>query len=465
MLSFSASICQQQTRNQMNRLLPLNLLRRIDILPGAHHRSIFSGLAFVSTFIVIAKLFGALKEVAVAARYGTGSAVDAYVYIFNLLSWPLSVWISTLGIVLIPLFVRANRDQPAQLAQFEREFFSLSLAAGAVLGIIGGLAITAILISSASGLSPGTMSYARWMAIPLAVIVPMGFASTLFATQLMVSRRHTNSLFEGIPALCILIAVLLSHDQTGRSLVIGTVAGYAVQLVTLILSESGFRKAISFSLEFRSPLWAEVRKYSLIVILSQLLITASGVLDQVMVAHLNGNANAVLGYAARLLALFTGLGATAIGRALLPVLSELRAGGEGQESAIAKHWASILFFIGAVVAGLGWITAQTFVHVAFERGAFSSQDTLHVAEVLRFGFLQLPFYFSGIVIVQLVASRAQYSAFLYANAIALAGKVAFNFTFIPMMGVKGAALATALMYAVSFAALWVLSAKAERATR
>jgi putative peptidoglycan lipid II flippase len=431
--------------------------QRFDFHSLAHHRKIFSGLAFVSTFIVIAKIVGALKEVAVAARYGTGPAIDAYVYIFNLLSWPLAVWTTTLGIVLIPLFVRASRERPAELARFEQEFFSLSLIAGAVLGLIGALAMTAILLSSVSGLPPAIAAYARWMNVPLALIIPLGFASTLFATQLMVSRRHTNSLFEGVPALCLMLTVLVSHDKTGRSLVIGTVMGYAVQLATLIFSEPRFSKAISLSLRFSSPLWAEVRRYSLVVVLSQFLLSASGIVDQVMVAHLSGDANAILGYAMRLLALFTGLGATAIGRALLPVLSELRAAGDGRESGVAKYWAVILFLIGVMTAGIGWFTSQLGVRIAFQRGAFTPSDTAHVAEVLRFAFLQLPFYFSGIAIVQLVASRAQYSVFLYANAASIAVKIILNMVLLPIMGIRGAALATAAMYATSCMALWLLT--------
>jgi len=433
------------------------VIQRIDFHSLTHHRKIFSGLAFVSTFIVIAKIVGALKEVAVAARYGTGPAIDAYVYIFNLLAWPLAVWTSTLVAVLIPLFVRASRDRPSELARFEQEFFSLSLAVGSVLGLIGAMAMTAILLSSASGLSPVIAGYARWMAVPLALIVPLGFSSTLCATQLMVSRRHTNSLFEGIPALCLMLTVLVSHDKTGESLVIGTVVGYAVQLATLILSEPRFSQAISFSLRFSSPLWVEVRRYSLVVVLSQLLLSASGVVDQVMVAHLSGDANAILGYAMRLLALFTGLGATAIGRALLPVLSELRTTSEGKESGVAKHWALILFLIGLMTAAIGWFAAQVGVRIAFQRGAFSSLDTMHVAEVLRFAFLQLPFYFSGVALAQLVASRARYKIFLYANAASLAVKIVLNIVLLPIMGIKGAALATAAMYATSCVVLWLLT--------
>lgn len=407
---------------------------------------------------MIAKAFSVFREIAVAARYGTGPAVDAYLYVFNLLSWPLTIWTSTLGTILIPLFVRTNRERPVELAQFEREFFSLSITVGMVLGAIGALTLTGIFLLSVSGLSPVTASYARWMTLPLALIVPLGYASTLFATQLMVSRRHTNSLFEGIPALCLMLAIIVSHDKTGKSLVIGTLAGYAVQLATLIMSKPRFLREVSFSLNFSSPLWEEVRPYCMVVVLSQLLVSASSVVDQIMVAHLDANSNAILGYATRLLVLFTGLGATAVGRALLPVLSEIRSEKEGAESTVAKYWALILLVIGTVAAAVGWIAAEALVRIAFQRGAFSSLDTTHVAAVLRFGFLQLPFYFSGIVLAQLVASKSLYRIFLYSNAIALSVKILLNIVLVPRMGVSGTTLATAIMYATTCVSLWIFAA-------
>ena len=196
----------------------------------------------------------------------------------------------------------------------------------------------------------------------------------------------------------------------------------------------------------------------MVVVLSQLLVSASSVVDQIMVAHLDANSNAILGYATRLLVLFTGLGATAVGRALLPVLSEIRSEKEGAESTVAKYWALILLVIGTVAAAVGWIAAEALVRIAFQRGAFSSLDTTHVAAVLRFGFLQLPFYFSGIVLAQLVASKSLYRIFLYSNAIALSVKILLNIVLVPRMGVSGTTLATAIMYATTCVSLWIFAA-------
>jgi len=60
------------------------------------HRAIFRGIAWVSLFVVLAKLVGAAKEMAVAYQYGVSANVDAYLFVFNFISWPVGVWFTVL---------------------------------------------------------------------------------------------------------------------------------------------------------------------------------------------------------------------------------------------------------------------------------------------------------------------------------------------------------------------------------
>jgi hypothetical protein len=45
------------------------------------------------------KLAGAAKEMAIAWRYGVSDTVDAYVFVFNLATWPVSLWFGVLTVV------------------------------------------------------------------------------------------------------------------------------------------------------------------------------------------------------------------------------------------------------------------------------------------------------------------------------------------------------------------------------
>lgn len=431
-------------------------MRRVQTTPIAH-LNILTGLLSVSSYVVVAKLFGAAKEVAVAARYGTNPAVDAYVYIFGLISWPLSVWTSALAVVLVPLLIRAAKQQPDELHIFQREFFGASLLAGAALAMISVIFFEVCLHFSLLGISPVVAVFVRQMVIPISCILPLGYASTLFATQLIASRRHTNSLFEGIPALFLLLVVVLIPANDGWSLSFGTLLGFLVQLIILVYLRPRGDHLGSISFRFTSPLWKELRRYSSLVIISQIMLGLTGVIDQIMIGHLGPTANATMGYASRLLALLTSLGAMAIGRAILPVLSDAASLGDRTDSSITRRWVGIFFAIGIILAGIGWVLADTVVNLIFERGAFTADDTARVADIFRFSLLQLPFYMPGIVIVQLIASRTDYRSFLYVNMIGLVVKVAGNLLLMPSMGINGALLATAGMYACTSCSLWIFA--------
>src|SRR5690606_20506458 len=87
----------------------------------------------------------------------------------------------------------------------------------------------------------------------------------------------------------------------------------------------------------------------------------------------------------------------------------------------------------------------------FERGAFTANDTQAVAHVLRWGLLQLPFYFGVLVLVQLLASQNRYRLMAAIAVANFALKAVMNTFLAPAMGTAGIMLATGLMYALSYA--------------
>src|SRR3546814_7894339 len=76
--------------------------------------------------------------------------------------------------------------------------------------------------------------------------------------------------------------------------------------------------------------------------------------------------------------------------------------------AMALKWSVLMVAAGAAVTLLGWLLASWGVALLFERGAFTAQNTEAVAQVLRWGLLQLPFYFGVLILVQLLASQNRY---------------------------------------------------------
>lgn len=200
-----------------------------------------------------------------------------------------------------------------------------------------------------------------------------------------------------------------------------------------------------------SDQWPALVKAAGVMLLGQVAMSFVGPIDQYTAANLGANANATLGYASRLLSLLLGVGAASVGRAALPVLADIQSRGDAAHArSMALKWSVLMLFAGAVVTALGWLLAGWGVSLLFERGQFTAQNTVTVAHVLRWGLLQLPFYFGVLILVQLLASQNRYRIMAVIAITNFAVKALMNFLLAPVMGPAGIMLATSAMYASSY---------------
>ena len=422
----------------------------------AHHHAIAQGMVWVALFVLLTSLARAAREMAIAYRYGLGAEVDAYLFVFNLVSWPASVWFSILTVVLVPLAARVQQGSPVELPLFRGELLGLTVLLGLALTFLGWLGLPFLLRSSLTGLSSATGTLATNMVPALILLVPLGLVIGLFSAWMLAAGRHTNTLLESVPALVLLIVLLAFPGGGAEPLVWGTLGGFALHMVTLgvYLERRGEIEKPCFTR--RSPQWATFWQAFGITLLGQALMSFTTIIDQFFAAHLGTGAIATLSYANRILLLILGLGATAVSRATLPVFSRAQVQGGQQLPHIAAHWIRLLFMLGVVAVVVSWWLAPWAVKLLFERGAFTAQNSEMVTEVFRYGLAQVPFYFSSIVLVSLLASQARYRAITTVSAIILVMKIVANFSIVPWLGLKGIVLGTAWMYAGSLLLCWLI---------
>ena len=426
------------------------LRRRWHTAPG-EHRSILLGLLSVGLFSIVGKLAIGLKEVAVAWRFGISTQVDAYLFVFNLVNWPIAVWFSTLSVIVIPLEARLRKDSPDRLTVFRAELLGITLLIGALLVIVARFGLPWIVRQQSVGLPPSTLSLAlqvipvlSWLALP-------GVLIGLMSTWMMSDGRYSNTLLEGVPAICILGVVLIFSGI--QAMVWATLAGTVLQLAWL--NQSRMHAPASFSIS--SPAWVPFWRGFGVMILGQALMAVTTLVDQFFAAGLGEGAISSLGYTSRVLSLINGIVATAVARATLPVFSQSLADGIADTRRVAMRWAGILAFVGLAAVLLGWFLAPELVRLLFQRGTFTSTDTNVVSVLFRFGLFQLPFFFASLVFVSLHSSRGHYGVLLVSGALGLALKTAVVWLLIDRLGVGALLISTAVMYAGNM--LWLLFAE------
>jgi putative peptidoglycan lipid II flippase len=415
------------------------------------NRKIAGSMLLVAGLVGAAKIIGALKEVGLADRYGTSPVLDAYALNFNLLTWPISVYFSAVTAVLVPVLVGLGSAPAEEREEFFRETLGITLVASIAFGAVFAGAIYALLSHGILGANVAVNNISRQMCVPLALIIPLGIIASLLSTRLMSSRNYISTFFEAIPSVALLLAILISSRSHGSGpLIWGTVVGYFAYVGSLLAAQPSPRSDIIPSFSLKSKHWGDVGRSSLLMLAGQIIFTLGGAAtDQVLVSHLGPGSNSTLGYAARLLMLINTLGATAVARATLPVLSAARLRAPGDELDLTVRWVSILFWASLVACLVAAVAAPFGITLLFRHGAFTDRDAKAVTDVFRFGLLQIPFYFSGIVIVQLLSSRRKYGLFIIANSISLAVKLAAAPFFLHQYGVKGLFVASAMMQASS----------------
>jgi putative peptidoglycan lipid II flippase len=415
----------------------------------ADHHAIARGMAWVALFVVLGKLAGAAKEMAVAWRYGVREEVDAYLFVFNLMTWPIGVWFSVLAAVLVPLAARIRQDPSGELPRFRAELLGLTLLLGLALAGLASIGLPWLLHQSWIGLSAVTASVAADMAPALTLLIPIGLLISVFSAWMLAAGRHANTLLESVPAFVILAALLAFPGSGIEPLVWGTVAGFVFHLGSLAaaLKRSGGIEPPRWTR--LSSQWPTFWQGFGLMLAGQALMSCLGIVDQFFAASLGTGAIATLGYANRILALVLSLGAMAVARATLPVFSQASAQGGRQLPRVVTQWVRLLFGAGVAAMVAGWWLAPWAVQVLFERGAFTASDTGVVAEVFRYGLAQVPFYCAALVLVSYASSQCRYRLLFWSGAMAVGVKMLSNAALIPLFGIKGIALAWGVVYALN----------------
>jgi peptidoglycan biosynthesis protein MviN/MurJ (putative lipid II flippase) len=412
---------------------------------AGEHRAIIRGLIAVAAFAFLGKLAGAAKEVAVAWRYGVSAEVDAYLFVFNLVNWPLSIWFSVLTVVLIPMAARMRQESPTGLRHFQGELLGSTLLLGAALAVLGLVGLPPLLASSWVGLPPRTAELAIRMVPVLAWVVVPGLLAGLYSIWMMSAGGNANTLLEGLPALGILIGVLLTGGI--EPLIWGTLAGTLAQLAFVAAPMRAPSERHQPMLSLSSPHWPPFWQAFGVMMLGQGILSLTTLVDQFFAARLGEGAISSLGFASRIIALIVGIVATAVTRSMLPVFSRTGASGVRDVRTLALRWAGMMALVGVAAVAIGWLLAPWTVRILFQRGTFTADDTARVAALLRYGLVQLPFYFYSLVLVSMHASLGRYKLLMLSGLVGLGAKTIASFLLLPAYGVGGLMLAQAAVYA------------------
>lgn len=424
------------------RLQTLNIAF-VNLINRDVNRRILRGLTTVAFFLVIGKMAGALKEVAIAYRYGISEILDVYLIGFLIVAWIPGIWTAILQSTYIPL---VNGLSNEERGKFEAQFHAVAISLSVFFTLLVPIVALVFADRFTGSLSPSASEALLKTILIMSPATGFSLLVGVYNIQLLSRERHVNTLLETVPALFIMLAMLLPiNHMTTTTLSISTVVGIAVQCSALVFVLTHSNSWVLPQLSLNSKAWKELGNYVGILTLSTVIMSFVDPIGTYIAAKLGAGNVAGLSYSNRILMLFLTLGAISISRSILPVLSDVSLSAK-EKLAVAMNWTYILFGLGLAASLVCWFLTPTLVNILFERGEFTPNDSAAVAEAVRFGLFQLPIYFAGTVLVQLCASLKLYVPILITSVIAVIVKTVFSYILAKHFAFAGVALATVPMY-------------------
>jgi putative peptidoglycan lipid II flippase len=309
----------------------------------------------------------------------------------------------------------------------------------------------------ATGFGAEKITLARELLYVLAPLVMLTGVITIWGSVLTAGERFALPALTPITTPLVAIAfVVIGGSAWGIfALAVGTVGGAGLEAALL-----GF--ALKRQGVHLRPVWhgadAHLRRVIaqyIPMIAGAFLMSGTNLVDQAMAAMLAPGSVAALNYGNRIIGLPLNLAASALGTAVIPYFSGMVS---RQDWAGVRH--TFYRYLGLILATTVPLTlllvlfSELLVRVVFERGAFTAQDTVLVARVQSFFSLQIPFFLAGILVVRLISAMHANQVLMWGAVINLVVNIVLAYLLMMRIGVAGIALATSVMYFVSFAFLY-----------
>ena len=417
-------------------------------------QKILGAASVVGLFTVLSQVGGFAKELTVAAWFGTGDAVDAFLIALLVPSFIVNILAGSISASFLPTFIRVYRNRGVAGAQ--------KVLTGVITGFLFfGLILSVILIvftplylpALCSGFSPEKLRLAQMILYALVPIILLKGLSTICAGVLnALDNFALAAILPILGPLSAIFFILTGGASLGiYALVIGTILGFGLEAA--LISGAIIRR--KFSLKPRliglDPDLQIVIGQFLPMIAGSILMGSTELVDKGMAATLAPGSVAALNYGNKIIAAVLTLATTAIGTAVLPYFTRMVSEKDWKNiRSILKSYLSLIFAVGIPTAILIYVFSDSIVDIIFQRGSFTAGDTAVVSAVQAYFVFQIPFYIGGIVVVRLISAMRANHILMWGAAINLVVNIGFNILFIHYLGLKGIALSTSFVYLISF---------------
>ena len=434
-------------------------------VPVANAKGAGRSTAIFALWTAVSRVAGLVREIAAAALYGVGPAIDAFVVAFQVPNLLRSlVADAALSAAFVPTFTeldeQGRRKEAARLAGAFVGLISL------VLGVI-----TLIAVLTAPWVMPlfapnlpesSTDLLVRLSQIMFPIVVLLGLTGLVMgilqASGEFASSAFVPVLWNGIIIAALLVgAPMVDGDAKIYVYAVGILVGTAVQLVYLLPGLRG-KGPFRISLGRGNPHVRRVLGLMVPVTIGLGLINFTLVINSYVADRIEGDgAIRAIDAAFRLYILPQGIFSVAVSTVLFPLISRMAARGDipGMRQAVTDGTRQIFFLLIPATVFLA-LLAGPVTRLVFEHSNFDEAATELTSSALLFFTIGLVFNGGSLLFIRSFFALKKTWIPTKVALGTLAVNTVLDFALYKPMGVGGIALATSVASVAGFVAMAVL---------
>ena len=408
---------------------------------------IFKTTLAVTLLIFISKAGGFIREIILAAYYGTDAAMDAYNSAYSLYYVPVLLFNSCITSTLIPIYVSLKEDDGLQRAnRFANNVLNLfALAAMAVSIIMFALAGPIVRLTN-GGYSPEkqllTAQLLRIMLPSLVFIV----SSIVLSSVLNAREKYLSAQLTGFPiTIASIVATVFFSAQFGiRALAWGIFVSGILQVVILMPS---LRSAFTYEpkFDFRDSSFRQLVLLAGPAVLSMAVNELNHLIDRFLATGLGDGTVAGMNFAFKLITFVQGVLLVPLTTIMFSKMSQQAAKGDNRAvSRMVMNCIEVVALIILPITAICMVMGGDVIKAAYMRGQFNAESVAVTAGPFIFYIIGLIGFGVRDLLNRAFHSLKDTKSPMANSAVTVILNIVLNLILVRLMGASGLALATSV---------------------
>jgi putative peptidoglycan lipid II flippase len=339
---------------------------------------------------LVSQILAFVIQIVIAANFGAGQKMDAYLAGVTLPQYITTILTSTLVAVFIPVFISYNSKNSEDALRVMSGIMNLCFIVSFTITVLGLIFAYPLIELTVPGLTPEAKSMAYKTAL---IFWPSVLFSSIQYLLISLYQARKDFIWQAIVPIIggiiqLLLIIILKKYFDIYVLTFIALTGIIIQ--TLLLSKILFTDKFQFRLFFKHPGVIEFIHLIIPLIIANIFIKITPIVERFFASNMYTGSISHLNYASKITMVISTLLTIGLSTIIFPLLSEALSSNNVKlfKETVAKGLRNMWILLAPIIC-FGLVLSLSVVSLVFERGAFNHKDSIEVSNLLQIYILSL----------------------------------------------------------------------------